>query len=204
MRKLKFVPLMLLALAGTLALQSCMAGGWHLTRKLAAWNNAFSIVPRILIYVAFFVLQVYTITSIVDAFWFNIGDFWNGRVTASNQKYHKKGMEVTVVNVRDPLRHTTITSRKGERVVSTVELKEVDSGKVAMYVNGMLRGEVSSIRDVDLNLVLYKEDGKTVSYTKIITGADLRVAQSLPEGQPADYLKTLGVVVPTAPVYAAK
>ena len=203
-RKFKLVSAVLIAIAGAFALQSCMAGGWHLSRKLATWNNAFPIVPRILIYIALFILPVYEIAALVDAFWFNIGDFWKGTVSASNQKYRRNGMDVCVENTRDPLRHTTITSRKGERIVSTVELKELAGGKIAMYVNGVLRGEVNSIRDVDLDLVLYREDGKTVAFAKILSGLDLRVAESLPKGQPAEYLRALGIQVPTAPAYAAK
>jgi hypothetical protein len=203
-KKLKFVPLVLLALASTLTFQACMSGGWKITRTVARWNNSLSILPRILIYIAFFIIPVYGVASLIDAIVFNTIDFWNGTVSAMNYNYKKDGMDVSVAHTRFPLRQSIITTRKGDVVKSEVKICELTTGKIALYVDGVLRGEVNNIKEVDPALTVFNEDGVTVAFTKTISANDMKLAAMAPQQSPADFLKALDIKVPNRSIVSVK
>lgn len=203
-KKSRLVTFTLLALAGTMTLQSCLSGGWKVTRMVAKWNNSLTIIPRILIYVAFFIIQVYTITALIDSIVFNTIDFWTGTVSAMNYKYQKDGNDVAVEHSRFPLRRSVITTSKDGVVKSVVEIKELESGKIALVVNGVLRGEFNNIRDVEPSLVLYKEDGKTQLLSKTFSTRDVELASSATRQSPRELLEVLNIRIPGTTLAAAK
>ncbi|MBL8994902.1 MAG: DUF3332 family protein [Spirochaetia bacterium] len=203
-QKSRLVTFTLLALAGTMTLQSCLSGGWKITRMVAKWNNGFAVFPRILIYIAFFLLQVYTITSLIDGIVFNTIDFWNGTISAMNYKYQKDGMDVAVVHSRFPLRRSVITTSKGDVVKSVVEVNELENGKIALVINGVLRGEFKNIQDVDPTLVLYKEDSKTELLSKAFSTRDVQFASSGLAQSPRELLEVLNIRIPNTVVAVAK
>ncbi len=203
-KKLKLTSFVLVALAGTFALQSCLSGGWKVTRIVAKWNNSMGVLPRILIYIAFFILQVYTVTALIDSIVFNTIDFWNGTVTGMNKQYKKNGMDVAVSHSRTPLRQSIITTSKGDQVISVVQISELASGKIALTINGVLRGEVNSIHDIDPSLTLFKEDGKTLLLSKTFSEKDMKLAALSDFQNPKELLHAMNIVLPKDPLVSAK
>lgn len=69
---------LLIALAATLPLQSCI-GSFGLTNKVLSWNNQVgSKFVNELVFFAFWILPVYEVTAIADLLVLNSIEFWSG------------------------------------------------------------------------------------------------------------------------------
>ena len=205
--RFRVAALITLTAFSSVALTGCAAGGFKLTRGLARWNNSKSIVPRILIYIAFgLLLPVYIITLLVDFVVMNTIDFWEGTVASQNVNYEEKGVHYAVAHVRDPLRHTTIRMSIGDQLKSVVELRELENGKIALSIDGVRRAELNDIRDAGAQLTLYREDGKTPSVTRELSADLLARASVLADRDPAKMLRSLGLpqLETSAPVCLAR
>src|SRR5271154_176112 len=84
-------------LAGPLV--GCVAGNFGLTRKVAHWNNSFSLLPRILLYIGLLIIPVYELSMLFYFLINNTIQFWDGSalVTSQNQTFEKDGKKVVVV-----------------------------------------------------------------------------------------------------------
>jgi Domain of unknown function (DUF3332) len=170
-RFLKLVCAVTIGCFSVTQLSGCAAGGFGLTKSLGKWNGRFSIVPRVLIYLGLFIVQVYTLTLLFDFLLNNTIEFWSGTpLVAQNQTFEKDGQRVVVQNTRDPLRKTVITVYDKAGAIQTVnELRETPTGTVEIYVNSEKKAELGSIGDALVELKTL--DGQRQQYIPVNSAA---------------------------------
>lgn len=78
MKKFKMTVGVFIALAGTMAFNSCI-GSFALTSRVMSWNNQVgSKFVNELVFLAFWILPVYEVTSLADLVVINAIEFWSG------------------------------------------------------------------------------------------------------------------------------
>jgi hypothetical protein len=167
--KLRAISLVTLAVFSMTAFSGCAAGRFHLTRAVGGWNNRMPLLPRILVYVAFVIIPVYGVTLLADFLVTNTIDFWSGTSTASNASYERDGVKYAVVNRKDPLKHTIITAQAPNKLPQVIEFKEQASGKIALWIDGVQRAEVSDLNEMNSQLKIYSQDGITLASQHTLT-----------------------------------
>lgn len=146
------------------ALFGCAAGNFGFVRSVAKWNLKFSILPRVLIYIAFVIIPVYPIAVLLDVIIGNTIEFWTGSaiIHAGTKTFRKDGNEVRITHSLSPLRKTVIesTDRNGHKDVT--EIVENADHSIHVLVNGVKRGEIKDIEKDLSTLLTYASDGLTL------------------------------------------
>lgn len=157
-------------LVGSASFSGCVAGNYGFTRSVSKFNLKMSLVPRVLVYIAFIIIPVYGIAILLDLLINNTIEFWSGKAvhTAQNHTFEKDGLRIEVAHSLDPLRRSEFKSynAKGE-LISTTELVEQESGAIAVIVNGESRGEVKMIDKHLIELLTFNQEpglGLTVQH----------------------------------------
>lgn len=135
---------------GAIQLTGCAAGNFGATRSVAHWNQRFSLLPRIIVYIALVVIPIYPLAMLFDMLLNNTLEFWTGRpiMNAKNQTFEKNGYRIEVAHSLAPLRKTVITAyNKAGQVESVSELRETAGKTVEVYVNGRRVAEVDAPHD---------------------------------------------------------
>lgn len=111
MKKRYLTPAVLCVLMGSMTLTSCI-GSFRLTNSVLKWNNQVgSKFLNELVFVAFWILPVYEVTSLADILVINSIEFWSGKnpLTASTK----------VVDTPDG-RYTIACDGKGYTITNTL------------------------------------------------------------------------------------
>lgn len=139
----------------------CMAGNYNALRTVAKWNNKFSILPRVLIYIVFIIIPIYPIAGLIDVIVANTIEFWTGDqiIKAQNKKIEKDGQTVEIAHSRAPLRNTTITTTAKNGTKSVTEIRETEQKIIEVYVDGIKTGEIADIEKEMPKLITYAPNG---------------------------------------------
>ncbi|MEW6055997.1 MAG: DUF3332 family protein [Bdellovibrionota bacterium] len=173
--------LLVLGLFG-LSFSGCAGGNFNLVRSVAKWNLRMSLLPRVIVYLAFIIIPVYPIALLLDAILFNTIEFWTGKpvLTAKNQKFEKDGVTVEIAHFLDPLRRTVITSTMKDGSRSLTELRETEGKSIEIYVDQIKRGEVQNIDQAIATVLTFKDDGLSLERSREI---EVNSFQDLPDDQ---------------------
>jgi len=158
MRRSRFgkgVALVLVAAVG--ALSAGCFGTFQLTRKVYDINKSIDEkYTRSAATWIFVIVQVYTVAALLDLIVFNVLEFWTGENPAAEAKVTKvyaHGNERTVLAFsRDGSATVAVIERyEGERLVSTLRIRDDGRGKVAAVetAEGRIVREVSAVAASD-------------------------------------------------------
>lgn len=162
----------------------CAAGNFNFIRSVAKWNNSFSLLPRVLLYIVLVVIPVYPVAGFLDLLIGNTIEFWTGNqiIRASNETFKKDGAIINIAHSRAPLRKTVITSVAANGATSITEIRETEAGAIEVYVDGVKRGEITDIQKDLSTLLTYGADGKSVERRQSINHSQLetQLVESVP------------------------
>jgi hypothetical protein len=150
-------------------LNGCAAGNYGLTRTVAKWNLKMSVVPRVLIYIAFVIIPVYGLATLFDLVINNTIEFWSGKaaVTAKNEIFEQDGHRVEVAHSMSPLKRSEFKSydQKGMLLATTVFAEE-QSGEISVFVDGVKRGQVKEIDQNIIQMMTFNGQERNISATQ--------------------------------------
>jgi hypothetical protein len=140
MRKLISVLLCFSFVAGT---SGCATGGYKLTRDWSRFVHGQNIIVRVLMYIIPIAPIGALITTIVDSVFFNLIDFWQGKVTANTLNFTKDNI------------------RSGDSM-QTLVLSETRQGDIEMTIDGKLQARVQNYLTLPV-VQNFDASGKVVS-----------------------------------------
>ena len=175
MKKIRIAVWALTIAGGSMLFSSCI-GSFSLTKSVMAWNKTVgSKFVNELVFVAFWILPVYEVTSVADLLILNSIEFWSGKNVIQAQTKTVEGSNGTYDILSDSSGHT-VTNRETGRTFRLEYDEKTDSWS---YVEGETR-EVFMRKvgkdhiemrtpDGSFKRVELSENGVT-AYTDLVTG----------------------------------
>lgn len=172
---LKVVAMLLVVAFSHAALSGCAAGNYGFIRTVAKWNLKMSLLPRVLVYIAFVIIPVYPIAMLLDLLIGNTIEFWTEKpiITVAHKTFEKDGMLVQVDHERNPLRKTTLTATDKAGKISVTQIIETPKQTIEVFVDGVKKAELKDIHDVAPLLVRYDESGFKATSTVAVPVSEL-------------------------------
>ena len=143
MKKIK-IAIWAVAVAGSSLLFSSCIGSFSLTKSVMNWNKTVgSKFVNELVFVAFWILPVYEVTSIADLLLLNSIEFWSGKSVVQAQMRTIEGNQGTYEVLSDRSGHSIINKKTGRQF----KLEHDEKTDVWFYVEDNVRKPFMKIVD---------------------------------------------------------